>query len=517
MGDIDQLSLFWMEVTEMEMATEIARVLADPDALFAECDELFERSLSTANPGAAHLPVTRVGEITQRVIYRLGCRDEDVLGRIAQVFEDVSSGLDRDGMGPLVFRGYIASVLTQILRELEDVLSHAANRASDPPDENEFSDPNKDPVPVMGRLLRGALRQASGGFAVMASGLRSGVVDEVDERRIPAIYRNLPDATEQSNFSSTEAGGLMLAGHEPEVPTPSDKPEGVPEVAPVDPGPRQSAWMSAKAALLRSLDNVANSIDLAIEPPAHDDATVETAGDAPVEEQGVVTGASESPIFRAIVHPAGGQTDGWTKEAPIQQDVPSRDETQDFNGARDEKYAQMPLEAHAGASDYGRVYLGSWQGVAAKPAPRPGPVNRPASEAAGFHAERQVPQKLVNAGPDNSVPHADEVAKLVKRTGISVYAYVGRAWEPRNVRISRDGRHLRVSSEMGSGPDDDASFALATLDKMTRHSSPGRHCIWLQFEEGVLSLRFSYQQFLCALIDAILQDRRIPVLEARPS
>ena len=91
----------------------------------------------------------------------------------------------------------------------------------------------------------------------------------------------------------------------------------------------------------------------------------------------------------------------------------------------------------------------------------------------GFHAERQVPQKLVNAGPDNSVPHADEVAKLVKRTGISVYAYVGRAWEPRNVRISRDGRHLRVSSEMGSGPD--GAGRAGAQQTATRRRDPKRN------------------------------------------
>lgn len=114
----EQLACRWLDAPEQEVAEDLAYFLADADALLAECALLFA-GCADAQEGR-RMPLPQLYVLTQRLIYCLGCRDHEVLARIAQVFSATVSGAARDGViGPLEFQGHVAAVLTQILRELE--------------------------------------------------------------------------------------------------------------------------------------------------------------------------------------------------------------------------------------------------------------------------------------------------------------------------------------------------------------------------------------------------------------
>merc|ERR1712136_58040 len=65
------------------------------------------------------IPLSQLHQATQMLINNLGCRDAEVLDRISTAFRLVSSGHGAIGLTIVEFRGYVASVLTQIHRELE--------------------------------------------------------------------------------------------------------------------------------------------------------------------------------------------------------------------------------------------------------------------------------------------------------------------------------------------------------------------------------------------------------------
>eukprot|EP00913_Durusdinium_trenchii_P014216 g13342.t1 len=64
----------------------------------------------------AFVPAESLQPLTQQLIDRLRCRDPQTLERIGEVY---SSFAERPGLTPLEFQGYVACVLTQILRPLD--------------------------------------------------------------------------------------------------------------------------------------------------------------------------------------------------------------------------------------------------------------------------------------------------------------------------------------------------------------------------------------------------------------
>lgn len=91
----------------------VSNLLTDAVALSAHCRELWD---DVDVHGADFLPQEELQPVTQRLIDRLGCRHPSSLERIGAVY---STFAHREGLSLLEFQGYVACVLTQILRELE--------------------------------------------------------------------------------------------------------------------------------------------------------------------------------------------------------------------------------------------------------------------------------------------------------------------------------------------------------------------------------------------------------------
>lgn len=107
------------------------------------------------------------------------------------------------------------------------------------------------------------------------------------------------------------------------------------------------------------------------------------------------------------------------------------------------------------------------------------------------------------------------------REGLPAYAAVGRGWEPRRLALGSGGRCLYVveEGELVNGnlriDEETPSFEVRDLRQVTRRSGPALYFLSLQFEEGTLVLRFSYEVFRVTLVCALVEGRRIPVVDAR--
>merc|ERR1712232_1488814 len=101
------------------MAKDIGRVLKNFDSLTRQCNDLFDGCKFVEADGSKRIAMEQLHNVTQRLIDQFGCRSPPVLERIGHIYDTAASGSDADGIGIVEFRGYVASVLTQILRELE--------------------------------------------------------------------------------------------------------------------------------------------------------------------------------------------------------------------------------------------------------------------------------------------------------------------------------------------------------------------------------------------------------------
>jgi len=115
----------WAEVPDATIAVYVDRLLSDFDQLSIKCDDMFQWALQEIEPellddeATLRIPLSQLHQATQMLINNLGCRDAEVLDRISTAFRLVSSGHGAIGLTIVEFRGYVASVLTQIHRELE--------------------------------------------------------------------------------------------------------------------------------------------------------------------------------------------------------------------------------------------------------------------------------------------------------------------------------------------------------------------------------------------------------------
>lgn len=105
----------WSCCTDKDIMARIAKLLGKTDQFCAECDALF--SPITATEGELMSPA-KLHCVTQGLIDQLGSRDPAVLARISLVFSIVTTNR-QSGVGRMEFQGYVASVLTQVMRELE--------------------------------------------------------------------------------------------------------------------------------------------------------------------------------------------------------------------------------------------------------------------------------------------------------------------------------------------------------------------------------------------------------------
>ncbi|CAK9091403.1 Protease PrsW (Protease responsible for activating sigma-W) [Durusdinium trenchii] len=94
-------------VSEEELHQFLRGLLQNEKALADVCGSLCDE---------AFVPAESLQPLTQQLIDRLRCRDPQTLERIGEVY---SSFAERPGLTPLEFQGYVACVLTQILRPLD--------------------------------------------------------------------------------------------------------------------------------------------------------------------------------------------------------------------------------------------------------------------------------------------------------------------------------------------------------------------------------------------------------------
>mmetsp|Transcript_10845 Transcript_10845/g.32681 ORF Transcript_10845/g.32681 Transcript_10845/m.32681 type:complete len:281 (+) Transcript_10845:110-952(+) len=124
----EALEFLWQQRSDAELARNIEHTLANFDALMDQCDSLFQECVAEAAeahaeaeeppPGQPRIPAEQLHGVTQRLIDAFGCRDEPVLERIGHIYSTAASG-GGGGVGAVEFRGYVASVLTQVLHELQ--------------------------------------------------------------------------------------------------------------------------------------------------------------------------------------------------------------------------------------------------------------------------------------------------------------------------------------------------------------------------------------------------------------
>lgn len=105
-------------ISDEVLTRMLQELLPNIDELARECDELL--SMMRSGTSGEALDLDSLYGLTQLLIDRLGSRDEAVVDRIGWIYSIVEHGCQpNDSIGPIAFRGYVASVLTQILHELE--------------------------------------------------------------------------------------------------------------------------------------------------------------------------------------------------------------------------------------------------------------------------------------------------------------------------------------------------------------------------------------------------------------
>mmetsp|Transcript_90797 Transcript_90797/g.293125 ORF Transcript_90797/g.293125 Transcript_90797/m.293125 type:complete len:293 (+) Transcript_90797:103-981(+) len=121
----------WTNRSDGDLVRDIEHTLTDFDTLQRECEDLFHACCTPSSPassgqeastcGEPRLPSEQLQKVTQSLIDKLGCRSPPVLERIGLIYSTVLAGkAGGGGLSYVEFRGFVASVLTQIQRELED-------------------------------------------------------------------------------------------------------------------------------------------------------------------------------------------------------------------------------------------------------------------------------------------------------------------------------------------------------------------------------------------------------------
>lgn len=116
-GEEDGLFEALLEISTSDLVQQLKHLLGDPAALSHESFHLFGLA---CDPASGRLPVVHLFEVTQRVIDCTGCRNENALACVADIFARTSAGHDRNGIGQNEFQSHLFLVLSQILAGLEN-------------------------------------------------------------------------------------------------------------------------------------------------------------------------------------------------------------------------------------------------------------------------------------------------------------------------------------------------------------------------------------------------------------
>lgn len=591
--ELQSLSELQLATSDRDLAAQLMQLLGNIEVLSAECDLIFFTSVSVrvgdaaaVADGTARLQAPQLHEITQRLIFRLGCRDPDVLQRIGDVFAVTASGHEASGgIGPLEFRGYVASLLTQALREFGsrlEMLEMRPGGAEDQMLQGQAPLPQYPPMsaaePVNTEVEDGGsfgdmLASAGAGLSVLTAGLR-GVRGlprqpiDVEEstasveatQRAAAHAAAMAEVQRQAKAATAHAAampddepmtgaGLGFAREPRPVPqegglgfAPEPRPapnNGVSNGGQFRLSPDHQALPQAAGVL--PLDEPAEVPDREANYASAQQASVEP-GDVSAAADGSswtqrVRSAHRSFLntldsladrFDTVFAPKDGQQDNAT-DLPMQGDGPS------LASDSDKADGQAPVLAGEprAARDEAALRRAEARVAAAKAAVEEADKLAKATEAAAAAAWQQAPRAVQEQGHSRVyapnareapsgflVPMPDylerEAKRLVKHDGLPAYAYANQTWIDRRVFLTSDQRFLYILEDEGHPSEilsESPYFRIADLRKVTRRTSPGNHVLSLHFEEGTLVLRFSYREFLNALIAVLIADRRLPVVE----
>jgi len=529
-----------------ELVSEVSRLLGDADAFAQECDMVFSGSAmadpeeqATGCPArdAGLLPVEDLHAVTQRLIYRLGCRAEATLERIAEVFVAVAGNGDY-GVGALEFRGFAASVLTQALRELEVspaednkavTIASAATEVV-PPQSLQRGGGRESGIEGAGLVT--AFGGAMAGFSVLKAGLtgnnkfvslatppaKGQAASDADESvisaaptpdqlpctvlhcgsQVPAVRAhnvtddaNVVAAQTIARFAPCSDEALALHGSGVAADCLADAPAiSAATTVPmqVETAASCRSWrdqaMKTKDAFLHGLDVFADRVDAVFAPAAGDElpaaCELPLGGGPMVDADGDSAaggcGAATARVQRAVARLRACKAEEEEQAATLRR-------------LRDDYSRQ---EAGGGGTEEGDPLVGEGD-----------------SEGFADGEEDDLKESL-----------EEEAGRLLRREGLPTYVGTGgRGWTARLAVLSGDNRHLYVvEAEPGLADPaallvESACFSLLDLRQVTRRSVPGWHVLSLHFEDGVLMLRFSYLEYLDVLVRTLSADRRLPVLE----
>jgi len=144
------MAYLWRHRSSAELAHDIERALMDFDTLAHECDVLFRECCSAEADGAdraeessVRISAEQLHHVTQRLIDFLGSRSPAILERIGHIYGIAASG-GGERIGAVEFRGYVAAVLTQILRELQERPPEKEASAAGPGEETHQNEPHEE-------------------------------------------------------------------------------------------------------------------------------------------------------------------------------------------------------------------------------------------------------------------------------------------------------------------------------------------------------------------------------------
>jgi len=520
--------LLWMRVSDQDILYEISCVLSDIDEITRECNAVFSPSIAVAAEDV-RMSAQQLHEVTQNVVHHLGCRDPLTLERIGAIFSVAASA---GGMGPIEFRGYIASVFTQIHRHLEARIQESTSELAIP------GNANAGPVGSESNFL---LRRAP-----------SQTVPDPASNSAPF------DDGDSASEDDFEARSVAVDA--------SGASGGAPAAAAPD-----SSWRGhvtrAKSSFFGKLDEIAESLDAVFIPQVEDAeepaCDLPLHGDLGAQQRSQAASEPQAPHGRQV--PSSAE-----REASASQGAKGfADVGKGFGKGKGVSQCRAPSSGADGEVAPLACLLGprGWSN------PEPSEKGKGANNSRGLDFSREASQYDAQAGsahyagngtgwagdgdedddeywdevPDGyydensqirydengqmliddrtsgphaiEAPRADENVRLLEGDGMPAYALIGQAWASRRVVLSEDHRQIFVVEcelgDPGAQLDESACFSVADLRQLTRRSAHARHTLALVFEDGTLQLRFSYPEMMESLVRTLAANRRIPVVEGR--
>eukprot|EP00929_Paragymnodinium_shiwhaense_P004333 TRINITY_DN10520_c0_g1_i2.p1 TRINITY_DN10520_c0_g1~~TRINITY_DN10520_c0_g1_i2.p1 ORF type:complete len:308 (+),score=93.67 TRINITY_DN10520_c0_g1_i2:48-971(+) len=248
------------------------------------CNELYDACLAKEATKAEKLPEEALHPVTQRLIDRFGVRSPEVLKRIEVVYCTLTASCS-GGLSAVEFRGYLASVLTQIRRELEDrPVDPKAEGEQEPAASNGDAAAQTNPTaaaPEAEEQEQAGDDSASGTAAAPEPVVASGGAKAADESATQSAETAAEEAT--ATGQQEEAGGEEQQAQASEAAADSAEPEPPAE---------------AKAAVPVAGAKAADAESIQPESPAEAKAAVPEVGakSADAESRQRISDTEETPV-----------------------------------------------------------------------------------------------------------------------------------------------------------------------------------------------------------------------------